>query len=202
MKCCSLVVFRVSEACKSWTQFLHGLTSWITWHKFLFTHQKFHHSFINPRDDQCSSITINRDFIKNWFKAITTGMVNMETSATQDKETAPRRKEILMTMKTDVSGCLITFWPLTGLCFSWAWCPLCRQGTRKSEYLHTNNNYAGHPKFYRVKALSCLQFSLEHRLYLFSIMLIVVITVITLFFLDGRQDKKCKNQWVCPASQG
>jgi len=32
----------------------------------------------------------------------------METSATQDKETAQRRKEILMT-KTDVNGCLITF---------------------------------------------------------------------------------------------
>ena len=36
-------------------------------------------------------------------------MVNMETSATQDKETAQRRKETLMTKKTDVSGCLITF---------------------------------------------------------------------------------------------
>ena len=79
IKCFSLIVFRVLEACKSWTQFLHGLTSWITWHKFLFTHQNFHHSFINPRDDQCGSITINRDFIKNRFEAIT--MVNMETSA-------------------------------------------------------------------------------------------------------------------------
>ena len=59
MKCFSLVVFRVLEACKSWTQFLHGLTSWITWHKFLFTHQNFHHSFINPRDDRCGSIYYN-----------------------------------------------------------------------------------------------------------------------------------------------
>ena len=60
MKCFSLVVFRVLEACKSWTQFLHGLTSWITWHKFLFTHQNFHHSFINPRDDRCGSIYYNK----------------------------------------------------------------------------------------------------------------------------------------------
>ena len=69
--------------------------------------------------------------------------------SSQDKETAQRRKEILMTKKTDVSGCLITFWPLTGLCFSCARCPLvpnfcCCQGTRKSEFLHTNNNYAEH----------------------------------------------------------
>ena len=56
--------------------------------------------------DVAQFITINRDFIKNRFQDKTT--VNMETSATQDKETAERRKEILMT-KTDVSGCLITF---------------------------------------------------------------------------------------------
>lgn len=56
--------------------------------------------------DVAQFITINRDFIKNQFQDKTT--VNMETSATQDKETAQRRKEILMT-KTDVSGCLITF---------------------------------------------------------------------------------------------
>lgn len=56
--------------------------------------------------DVAQFITINRDFIKNRFQDKTT--VNMETSATQDKETAQRRKEILMT-KTDVSGCLITF---------------------------------------------------------------------------------------------
>ena len=113
--------------------------------------------------DVAQFITINRDFIKNRFQDKTT--VNMETSATQDKETAQRRKEILMT-KTDVSGCLITFWPLTGLCFSCAQCPpvpnFCCQGTRKSEFLHVNNNYAGHPNFYRVRTLSCLQFSLEH----------------------------------------
>ena len=60
IKCFSLIVFRVLEACKSWTQFLHGLTSWITWHKFLFTHQNFHHSFINPRDDRCGSIYYNK----------------------------------------------------------------------------------------------------------------------------------------------
>lgn len=57
--------------------------------------------------DVAQFITINRDFIKNQFEDKTT--VNMETSATQDKETARRRKEILMTKKTDVSGCLITF---------------------------------------------------------------------------------------------
>ena len=56
--------------------------------------------------DVAQFITINRDFIKNRFQDKTT--VNMETSATEDKETAQRRKEILMT-KTDVSGCLITF---------------------------------------------------------------------------------------------
>lgn len=56
--------------------------------------------------DVAQFITINRDFIKNRFQDKTT--VNMETSATQDKETAQRRKERLMT-KTDVSGCLITF---------------------------------------------------------------------------------------------
>ena len=116
--------------------------------------------------DVVQFITMNRDFLKNRFEAITT--VNMETSATQDKETAQRRKEILMTKKTDVSGCLITFWPLTGLLFGCARCPpvpnFCCQGTRKSEFLHTNNNYAGHPRVYRVRTLSCLQFSLEHSL--------------------------------------
>ena len=200
MKCFSLVVFRVLEACKSWTQFLHGLTSWITWHKFLFTHQNFHHSFINPRDDQCGSITINTDFIKNRFEAIT--MVNMETSATQDKETAQRRKEILMTKNTDVSGCLITFWPLTGLCFRCARCPLvpnfcCYQETRKSEFLHTNNNYAGHPRFYRVRTLSCPQFSLEHSLDLLT----SSSSSSHSSLLMVNRTKKCKNQWVYPASQ-
>lgn len=116
--------------------------------------------------DAVQFITMNRDFLKNRFEAITT--VNMETSATQDKETAQRRKEILMTKKTDVSGCLITFWPLTGLLFGCARCPpvpnFCCQGTRKSEFLHTNNNYAGHPRVYRVRTLSCLQFSSEHSL--------------------------------------
>ena len=63
--------------------------------------------------DVVQFITMNRDFLKNRFEAITTeeevSIFNMETSATQDKETAQRRKEILMTKKTDVSGCLITF---------------------------------------------------------------------------------------------
>ena len=116
--------------------------------------------------DVAKFITINRDFIKNRFEDKTT--VNMETSATQDKETAQRRKEILMTKKTDVIGCLITFWPLTGLSLDapgapWSWTFVAVRGLENlSFFIQTIIMLS--TRFYRVRTLSCLQFSLEHSL--------------------------------------
>ena len=54
-----------------------------------------------------------------------------------------------------------------GLCSCRAQWPLapnfCSWATRKSQIFHTNH-YAGHPGFYRFRALGSLLFSLEHSL--------------------------------------